>query len=67
MLVGTNRLTIMHRRLANVYCDSLSLKVLPVPVEMPRLVEMIQWHQYRDRDPARIWMTEVLTSAAAGQ
>jgi LysR family transcriptional regulator, nod-box dependent transcriptional activator len=65
MLVGTNRLSIMHRRLASVYCESLALKVLPVPIEMPRLVEMIQWHQYRDRDPARIWLADVLTSAAA--
>jgi LysR family nod box-dependent transcriptional activator len=67
MLVGTNRLSIMHRTLASVYAKSLPLKVLPVPVEMPRLIEMIQWHQYRDRDPARMWMTDVLTSSAAGQ
>jgi DNA-binding transcriptional LysR family regulator len=66
MLVGTNRLSIMHRRLATVYGDFLPLKILPVPIEMPRLVEMIQWHQYRDRDPARLWLTEVLTAAAAG-
>jgi DNA-binding transcriptional LysR family regulator len=66
MLVGTNRLSIMHRRLADLYCKPLSLKVLPVPVEMPRLVEMIQWHKYRDRDPGRVWMTDVLTAAATG-
>jgi LysR family transcriptional regulator, nod-box dependent transcriptional activator len=64
MLVGTNRLSIMHRRLADLYSKPLSLKVLPVPVEMPRLVEMIQWHKYRDLDPGRIWMTDVLTAAA---
>jgi LysR family transcriptional regulator, nod-box dependent transcriptional activator len=66
MLVGTNRLSIMHRRLAELYSESLSLKILPVPVEMPRLVEMIQWHKYRDRDPGRVWMTDVLTATAAG-
>jgi LysR family transcriptional regulator, nod-box dependent transcriptional activator len=67
LLVGTSRLSIVHRRLAAVYCKALPLKVLPVPVEMPRLVEMIQWHKYRDRDPARVWLTEVLTAAAASQ
>jgi DNA-binding transcriptional LysR family regulator len=66
MLVGTNRLSIMHRRLADVYCNSLPLKVLPVPLDMPRLVEMIQWHKYRDRDPARIWLADLLTTSAAG-
>lgn len=65
MLVGTNRLSIMHRRLAAVYREMMPLKILPVPIEMPRLVEMIQWHKYRDRDPARVWMTQVLTSSAA--
>jgi hypothetical protein len=55
----------MHRRLADLYSEPLSLKILPVPVEMPRLVEMIQWHKYRDRDPGRVWMTDVLTAAVA--
>jgi hypothetical protein len=27
-------------------------------------VEMIQWHKYRDRDPGRVWLFEVLKSAA---
>jgi DNA-binding transcriptional LysR family regulator len=64
MLVGTDRLCIMHKRLAMLYAEPLSLKLLPVPIEMPWLVEMIQWHKYRDRDPGRIWMTEILTAAA---
>ncbi|HEY8538255.1 MAG TPA: LysR substrate-binding domain-containing protein, partial [Steroidobacteraceae bacterium] len=63
MLVGTKRIAIMHRRLAEAYRRSLPLKVLPMPVESPRLVEMIQWHKYRDRDPARIWMRAVLKDA----
>jgi DNA-binding transcriptional LysR family regulator len=63
MLVGTHRLAIMHRRLACVYRDMMPLKILPVPVEMPRLVELLQWHKYRDRDPARVWMTQVLISS----
>jgi LysR family transcriptional regulator, nod-box dependent transcriptional activator len=64
LLVGTNRISIMHRRLALAYAKSLPLKVLPSPVDMPRLIEMIQWHKYRDRDPGRIWLYEVLKAAA---
>jgi DNA-binding transcriptional LysR family regulator len=63
MLVGTNRLCVMHRRLALMHAASLDLKVLPVPLDMPKLVEMIQWHRYRDRDPGRIWMTDVLLAS----
>jgi LysR family transcriptional regulator, nod-box dependent transcriptional activator len=63
LLVGTNRISIMHRRLAVAYCGSLPLKMLPSPMVMPRLVEMIQWHKYRDRDPGRIWLLDLLKSA----
>lgn len=63
LLVGTNRISIMHRRLANAYSEALPLKILPSPVVMPRLVEMISWHKYRDRDPGRMWLCELLKSS----
>jgi LysR family nod box-dependent transcriptional activator len=63
LLVGTNRISIMHRRLALVYRQALPLKILPSPLVMPTLVEMIQWHKYRDRDPGRMWLLEVLKSS----
>jgi LysR family transcriptional regulator, nod-box dependent transcriptional activator len=65
LLVGTNRISIMHRRLALVYAAALPLKILPSPVEMPRLVEMVQWHKYRDKDPGRIWLFDVLKSSGS--
>ncbi len=63
LLVGTNRISFMHRRLAVAYCSLLPLKMLSSPMVMPRLVEMIQWHKYRDRDPGRIWLCNLLKSA----
>jgi len=64
LLIGTNRLSFMHRRLALAYREALPLKIVSCPVVMPRLVEMIQWHKYRDADPGRMWLTEVLKAAA---
>jgi hypothetical protein len=61
--VGTNRISIMHRRLARAYSQALPLKILHSPVTMPPLIEMIQWHKYRDRDPGRIWLFELLRAA----
>jgi hypothetical protein len=40
------------------------LKILPSPMAMPQLVEMIQWHKSRDRDPGRAWLCDILRSAA---
>jgi LysR family transcriptional regulator, nod-box dependent transcriptional activator len=64
LLIGTNRISIMHRRLALAYRGILPLKILPSPVVMPRLVEMIQWHKFRDKDPGRLWLFELLRAAA---
>ena len=64
LLVGTNRISFMHRRLAETYCRALPLRILPSSVSMPRLVEMIQWHKFRERDPARIWLVQLMKSAA---
>jgi len=63
LLVGTNRISFMHRRLALAYRQALPLKILPSPLVMPTLVEMIQWHKYRDRDPARVWLLAILKSS----
>jgi LysR family transcriptional regulator, nod-box dependent transcriptional activator len=65
LLVGTQRIAFMHRRLAKVCCGMLPLRLLPPPVPMPHLVEMVQWHRYRDRDPGRIWLYEVLRDAVS--
>jgi LysR family nod box-dependent transcriptional activator len=63
LLVGTHRISIMHRRLAEAYCRFLPLTMRPSPMVMPRLVEMIQWHRSRDRDPGRLWLLERMKAA----
>jgi len=64
LLLGTNMIALMHRQLARLYAGQLPLRILPSPFAMPRLVEVVQWHKYRDQDPGRIWLHEVLRSAA---
>jgi LysR family nod box-dependent transcriptional activator len=65
LLIGTNRIATVHRRLASVFASALPLRVLEPPLPMPPVVEAIQWHRYRDRDPARIWLYEQLKRIAA--
>ena len=65
LLVGTERISFMHRRLAEAYCRMLPLRMFTPPMAMPRLVEMVQWHRMRDRDPGRQWLLEVLKSSVA--
>jgi LysR family nod box-dependent transcriptional activator len=65
LLVGTTRIALMHRRLALTCMEALPIRILPAPFQMPRLVEVIQWHKYRDADPGRIWLHTLLKEAAA--
>jgi len=64
LLIGTTRIALMHRRLAEEYLKALPIKVLAAPFSMPKLVEVIQWHRYRDADPGRIWLHTLLQEAA---
>lgn len=65
LLVGTHRIAIMHRRLAEFYVGRLPLCLIPPPVEMPPLIEVIQWHKYSQSDPALRWMLGVLKGCLA--
>lgn len=67
LLVGTERITFMHRRLAEVYCRALPLRMFTPPMAMPQLVEMVQWHRMRDRDPGRQWLLEKLKASVSGR
>jgi hypothetical protein len=37
------------------YAQLLPLKLLPLPIAIPPMVEMLQWHQVHDCDPANQW------------
>jgi DNA-binding transcriptional LysR family regulator len=63
--VGTTRIATVHRRLAQFYAQQLPLKILKPPVEIPSVVESMQWHAIRDGDPGLKWLRRILHSACA--
>ncbi len=60
VLVGTERIAIMHTRLAAKWAEFLPLKVMPIPIDLPRMKWGLQWHQYRDLDPGTQWMKQLI-------
>jgi DNA-binding transcriptional LysR family regulator len=62
---GTLRITTCHLRHAQMYEKRYSLRLLKPPVSIPPLKQCIQWHKYRDRDPALIWFRSLLRQAAS--
>ncbi|HEY6640739.1 LysR family transcriptional regulator [Povalibacter sp.] len=64
-LVGTQRIAMMPERLARHYAALLPLKLLPPPIDIPPLTEVLQWHRVQDKDPAIIWLRELIGEVAA--
>ena len=65
LLIGTNRIATMHTRLARLYATHLPLRLLPFPIEIPRLAEALQWPVHLDQEPGSLWMRKVLFEEAA--
>jgi LysR family transcriptional regulator, nod-box dependent transcriptional activator len=65
LVIGTQRITTMHRRLAYRLAKYLPLRVYPLPFEMPVIRESAQWHLSNDNDPAIRWFVERLVLSAS--
>ncbi len=63
LLAGTHRICTVHRRLARYGLGLVPLKVLELPVELPKMQQSMQWHAYRTHDPGLVWLRSVLQQA----
>jgi DNA-binding transcriptional LysR family regulator len=63
-IIGTNRLATVQTRLASQFEQSMPVRLFPLPMEAPRLVEVLQWHRYRDDDPGCAWLRLQILEAA---
>ncbi len=61
---GTNRIATVHARLAHLMMSAADLVIYPVPVALPPLRQMQQWHAYRETDPGIVWLRGVVSQAA---
>lgn len=63
LVVGTDRVATVHRRLAAYGSQFLPLKVLEPPVELRKMTQVMQWHKYRTNDPGLVWLRGLLHQA----
>ncbi|MCD2173425.1 LysR family transcriptional regulator [Rhizobium sp. C4] len=64
-VVGTPYLTTIHARMAAMLEASLPVRILPVPIAVPPVVEYLQWHNLRRHDSASQWIRQFLLQMAA--
>ncbi|RUP34060.1 MAG: LysR family transcriptional regulator, partial [Curvibacter sp.] len=62
---GTDRIATLHRRLALQASRHLPIRLLAPPLPIPPMVQVMQWHKHRSKDPGLLWLRQTLKAAAA--
>ena len=65
LLLNTNRIAIMHRRLASCVAAYLPISYYPLPFEFPTLVEGVQFHRTRAQDTGLNWLIDEIRRVVA--
>jgi DNA-binding transcriptional LysR family regulator len=64
MVVGTELIATVHRRIAQRLAPSWPLEIRPVPLPIERMEQSVQWHKFRARDPGLVWLRDLAARAA---
>ncbi len=64
LVIGTARIATMHTRLAKQIARGLPIRLIKPAFEIPRLIEVLQWHKYRDLDPGSMWLRDAIVEGA---
>jgi LysR family transcriptional regulator, nod-box dependent transcriptional activator len=65
LVIGTDRIATVATRLAKKYARFLPLRLMPLPVEVPPMTEVLQWHKYHGQDPGCLWLRKAIGEEAA--
>lgn len=63
-VIGTNRISIVHRRLASYYAGKHPIRLVSPQFILPTLTESIQWHSCFNEDPGSVWLRNLLIDVA---
>ncbi|MGC3982350.1 MAG: LysR family transcriptional regulator [Steroidobacteraceae bacterium] len=64
LILGTTRLATMHTRMALPYLEQLPIRRVKPLFALPKLVEVLQWHRYREQDMGNQWLRERIIEMA---
>jgi LysR family transcriptional regulator, nod-box dependent transcriptional activator len=67
LIIGTNRIATMHRRMAEIVVGTKALVMREIPFDIPPIREAIQWNIANNNDRALRWVVERLQAAAGGK
>jgi LysR family transcriptional regulator, nod-box dependent transcriptional activator len=64
LVQGTPRIALIQRSLAERMVKLGGIAIQEPPFPIPALAQSVQWHSYRTRDPALVWLRTQLAEAA---
>ncbi len=64
ILLGTERIATMHRRLAQYFAKTTALRIVGLPMSLPAFTEAIQCPALHNSDPGSIWLRKVVLEEA---
>lgn len=64
-LEGTQRISTVYRQLAELWAQYHPIKPATLPFELPKVEWGLQWHKYRDSDPAIQWLRKTIVHIAS--
>jgi DNA-binding transcriptional LysR family regulator len=64
LLIGTNRVATLQRRLARLAQSQLPVVEAPPQFETPIIDQRLQWHRLRASDPGLLWLRHAMMRAA---
>ncbi|MDE1917711.1 MAG: LysR family transcriptional regulator [Sphingomonadales bacterium] len=67
LLVNTQRISVMHERLARCAAEIFPIRIAPLPFAFPVMEEHVQFHHTRAKDEGLIWLKSKLREASSIQ
>lgn len=64
LIIGTQRIATVHSRLAQIVSQSLPIRVLQPPIEIPPLTQTMQYHRNRENDVGLGWLRQLIIDVA---
>ena len=60
LVVGTEFVATVNARLVQAW----PLQIRPTPVSIESMVQTLQWHKFRTKDPGLVWLRTLAAQAA---
>jgi DNA-binding transcriptional LysR family regulator len=64
-VIGTQMIMTLQTRLARLLTQNLPLRLVPCPLNVPPVSEVVQWHKRLGRDPAITWFCGLLKDVSS--